>query len=175
ETMPQQGAAPAEEAAARLGALLPDSLGPGWTEWEPVAGEAPLEALVVIRQHTLPWTGLALTALLSLGFWRAGGRRRLGLLLLWLAGSSLALLWFPPALSPLARWPFLAGGVTALLWYLVWAARGPALWHGLRPGHNREAAKRSVATAGVLTLLCCAVAWSETCAVAWSETCAVAW
>jgi hypothetical protein len=101
--------------------LVPEPVGAGWTAWEPLAGTSGDESLLVVRQGAVPWWGGALAGLLALAFWRARyrpPRRRLILLVLWLAAAGLAVCWLPASLQALAWWPLLAGLVLAVGWYL---------------------------------------------------------
>src|SRR5262249_19193214 len=63
-----------EPEAAGTAALQPapgaGAPGADWTEWEPVAGAQPEEALVVVRQEPLRYLGLALAGALCLAAWR---------------------------------------------------------------------------------------------------------
>jgi hypothetical protein len=110
--------------------LVPEPVGAGWTAWEPLAGTPGDESLLVVRQDALPWWGGVLTGVLALAFWRArtrAPRRRLALLLLWLAGAGLAVCWLPASLQALAWWPLMAGLLLAVGWYLraTFARRTP--------------------------------------------------
>lgn len=106
--------------------LVPETPGPGWTEWEPLAGTVNEETLLIVRQDALPGVGITLAALLGLGCWRLRRQARLlrlGFLLAWLATAGLALLWLPLALQPLAWWPLLAVVGVGGGWYLGSALR----------------------------------------------------
>jgi hypothetical protein len=118
-----------------------------WTEWEPLAGAAEEDVLLVVRSEATAAAGLALTALLGLVFWRVG-RGKLAFLLLWLAAAGLGLFWLPTALLPVAWWPFLAGWLIALAWHLRSAARAST-----RGGKAPSTAVRGTALAGVLAAL----------------------
>jgi hypothetical protein len=102
---------------------------PGWTEWESLAGSSAEEGVLVIRRDAVTTAGLGLAAFLVLAFgsaWRSLGRRRLRVLVIWLAAGGLAGFWLPNALQDLAWWPWTAGLVLAASWYLGWALLTPA-------------------------------------------------
>jgi hypothetical protein len=148
--------------------LVPEPVGRGWTAWEPVAGTPGDDALRVVRQDALPWWGGTLAGLLGLAFWRARKRtrgRRLVLLLAWLSGAGLALLWLPTSLQALAWWPLLAGFVVAAGWYLRAAVRarpgGPStLTSRTSSGSGRRTPSSLVTgSASILFLAALTAAW----------------
>jgi hypothetical protein len=98
------------------------SAGDGWTSWEPIAGADLEESLAVVQPMRLAVLGLVLAGtLLLVARWlrRAlSPRWQFRLLMVWLAGAGLALLWLPPALRDLAWWPGLVGALLALIWYI---------------------------------------------------------
>ncbi len=102
--------------------------GGAWSEWEPIAGLAD-EQLIVVRRDGVTALGLALGLLLalvsSLARWRSL-RRHSMLLLLALAVLGLSVLWLPQALCELAWWPLLALGIVATLTYFSTIIRRPA-------------------------------------------------
>jgi hypothetical protein len=141
--------------------LVPEPVGSGWTAWEPLAGTPGEEALLVVRQDALPWCGGALAGFLALTFWRArhrSPRRRLALLLLWLAVAGLGVCWLPASLQALAWWPLLAGLLVAAGWYVraAFARRPPPAPSGSRvtpAGVRRAAGSRGSGVVGALLLL----------------------
>jgi hypothetical protein len=97
-----------------------------WTEWEPIAGEASNETLVVLRQDALWGVSSFLTGALLLVWWwsrRRWPRVCYAVALCWFAGGILGLLWLPAALRVVFWWPMLAGVALAAGWYLVSALR----------------------------------------------------
>jgi hypothetical protein len=98
---------------------------PGWTEWEKSAGTDPDNGPVVIRRDVLIELSFFLSLLLLVAIWQARKTATwIGwlLLLAWLAGGSLALIWLPAPLDELARWPALTAWVVALFLFLKWSA-----------------------------------------------------
>jgi hypothetical protein len=132
-----------------------DRFGASWTEWEALPGGGAGDGLLVVRQTGVRALGLILAALFGLLVWR-GGRalgRRWGfrLLMVWLAGTSLAVFWLPPALRDAAWWPALAGAAVALLWY---ARSGPAPGKKGRPAPGlTDKLARAGSSAAVVVLL----------------------
>jgi hypothetical protein len=121
-----------------------------WTAWEPIAGTGADRTLLVVRRNVLSSVGPVLAVLLCLTFWGLRdhlGRRRLSMLLLWLAASGLGYLWLPGALRVLAWWPFLAAAAVALAWYLATAARKPPAG---APRTNARTGPAPIVVAGVL-------------------------
>jgi hypothetical protein len=103
-----------------------DAAAPGWTEWEPLAGVADDGALTTVRRDPVRAAGAGLAVALVAVAWglrRQPARRRLALLLLWLAAAGMGLLWLPTALHGLVWWPLVVGAVLGLSWYLWSAAR----------------------------------------------------
>jgi hypothetical protein len=162
-------AAPVDEDGARAASpaepLVPEPVGRCWTAWEPLAGTADDQALLVVRQDALPWWGGTLAALLGLAWWRGRQHsrgRRLALLLAWLAAAGLALLWLPASLQALAWWPLLAGLVLAVIWYVRAALRGRvrAAEGSSRPrAPGRTASSWATGAAGALLLAALATAY----------------
>jgi hypothetical protein len=112
-------------AVPRNGAGSPafESLAPGWTEWEPVAG-AGGDDLTLVRRAPASAVGGAAAVALAVAFWglrRRPTRQRLAVLLVWLAAAGSGLLWLPASLHGLAWAPLVAGAAVGLTWYL-WSA-----------------------------------------------------
>jgi hypothetical protein len=129
-----------------------DTIPPGWTEWEPVAGTDADRRLLVVRRDPVQAMGLALAiGLVVLFLWvrKRASRPRLLLLLVWLALASGGTLWLPTSLHGLVAMPLLAGAVVGLVWY-VWALTHSAPPRA--PSSVRPPA-RGVAAAALLVLL----------------------
>jgi hypothetical protein len=134
------------------GASLFETVAPGWTEWEPVAGGEDDSRLTAVRRDPIRVAGLALAGVLIGGFWavrRRAVRLRLALLLVWLAAAGALLLWLPASLHGLAWPPLLAGAVVSLAWYLWSATRSTAP----RAASSVRPAVRGAAAAGLLALV----------------------
>jgi hypothetical protein len=147
----QTAAAPRRAA----GATPFDAAAPGWTEWEPLAGVADEGGLTTVRRDPVRAAGAGLTVALVAAAWllrRQPARRRLGLLLIWLALAGGGLLWLPASLHGLAWWPLVAAASLGLAWYLWSAARStePKASPSSRP------AARAAAAAAVLALIAAA-------------------
>jgi hypothetical protein len=129
-----------------------DGAAPGWTEWEPLAGTSDDAELMTVRPGPIRAAGLGLTvALLAVGWAlrRQPTRRKLGLLLVWLAAAAGSWFWLPAALQGLCWWPLVAAAVVGLSWYL-WSAVLPATRHA-KP--SSRPATRGAAAAVALALL----------------------
>lgn len=127
-----------------------------WTEWEPIAQAQDESTFLIVRQEMVPGIGVGVAALLCLIFWRtnlSNPRRRLALLLFWLAVGGLTMLWLPTSLQGLAWWPLVAGSVIAFVWYLWSAGRNLPTSETAPPPPTVE---RGGAVAGILALICAA-------------------
>jgi hypothetical protein len=159
-------------------ALVPEGFGADWSAWEPVAGTGSPQTLLIVRRAWVSAAGIGVAALFGLliglavlvgteknlatkGAERrgsaAGGEVSRGVIALvvgGLAAASLALLWLPPALAPLAWWPALAGGVAAAA--CLWQARPRRRRTGPSPFGPTPARDGRSAAAALLALVCVA-------------------
>jgi hypothetical protein len=145
-----RGTVPAPRRA--LGAGPFDAAAPGWTEWAPLAGVADAGELTTVRRDPVRAAGVGLMVglvALAWGLRRQTARRRLALLLVWLAAAGGGLFWLPTSLHGLAWWPLVAGAALALSWYLWSATRST---EPKAAGSSRLAA-RAAAAAALLALL----------------------
>jgi hypothetical protein len=97
---------------------------PGWTEWELLAGSDVNEGLVVVHRDVLIKLSFYLSLVLLFAVWRVrnSGIWTVRLLLMaWLVGGSLALIWLPAPLDELAKWPALTGWIVTLFRFLTWS------------------------------------------------------
>ncbi|MHB1423412.1 MAG: hypothetical protein ACYC3I_09515 [Gemmataceae bacterium] len=114
-------AQPAQEQSADSQQTLDfETEGGAQSEWQPVAGLAD-EQLIVVRRDVVTAVGLALALLWGLLLWLP--RRRLLLLLLALALTGMGVLWLPAALRELAWWPLLISIAFAVPCYLRFVVR----------------------------------------------------
>jgi hypothetical protein len=126
-----------------------------WSEWEPIAGLAD-DQLIVMRRDGVTALGVALGLLLALLFsWPRRGliHRHRMLLLVTFAVFGLGVLWLPAALCELAWWPLLAIGIVATLTYFAAVVRRPASPRSTPPPPQEVASIASVAGTLVLGVL----------------------
>jgi hypothetical protein len=130
----------------------------GWTDWQPVAENGSPETIVLVHQGNLRVVGLAVAFAFLLLAWRLrhAGRWAGAMLLAWLAGWALALIWLPSSLQEALSWPFCAGLAWASVAYiaaLVNIRKQPA-----RSARPTEKMLKAGATATVLLL---GIAWTS--------------
>jgi hypothetical protein len=114
-----------ENIAVPAGAAQPrpfefDDEGIDWSEWEPVAGMAD-QQFIVLRRDVVTALGLSFGLLVGLCLWMSrwrSARFRVTLILLFLALFGLGALWLPSGLRDLVWWPLLVAGGAAVLVYL---------------------------------------------------------
>ena len=114
---------PGDQAVAvrGLSSRLADNFDASWAEYAPLADYAGEGTLLLIRQDVLPGLVLAACGLILVAAWAVRHhpvRPRLAALWIGLLLGTLALLWLPQPLRPLALWPTVSLTVTALVWYL---------------------------------------------------------
>jgi hypothetical protein len=129
-----------------------DGAAPGWTEWEPLAGASDDAELITVRPGPIRAAGLGLTVALLAVAWalrRQPTRRKLGLLLVWLAAAAGSFFWLPASLQGLCWWPLVGAAVVGLSWYL-WSAVLPATRHA--KASSRPATRGATAAAALAVL-----------------------
>jgi hypothetical protein len=119
--MADKGATPEGNVSSGLEGRFDRNSVAEWTEWEEHPGQAMGEPLWLVRADLLPRLSAILVLVLAMATWAA--RRlpawlRRTLLLLWLGGGVLGLLWLPESLQVLVRWPLLTGILLGLTWYV---------------------------------------------------------
>jgi hypothetical protein len=121
------GMAPLDEASY---SRPPDTTTDPDTVWEPNAGVARSDQIIIVRRDRIWGLAWSLTGLLLLLAWQTRDSVRLLrylFLVLWLAAGFFALLWLPATFHELVWLPLLPGLVLTGCWYLV------AAWRSSRP------------------------------------------
>src|SRR5262249_10771156 len=144
--------------ADALRPLLPDTSGPGWSEWRWAAGIEAADEIAIVEQSGIRVSAIFLSGVLLVLAWAFGSRFswrwQFGLLAVWLAAAGLGMVWLPSALREVAVW-LGAGG--AFLFVLAYAR---ALRAGATPGIHEARPTDKVlkaASTATLSLLLCIV------------------